>query len=255
MTVSVVGSGAGKLIGRFLMQRMATYLVVAWVLCACIAPPTLEGEGNSRVDFSGHWELDYQLSEDLREKIRLLHLMARSEAEKRASGPMMGQNNWPGPVVRGGTRPVTTTAGIVGLGQLAEMISRTTQLDIEQSESRIEVNRKDDFSLTCGFYGGPARPNEDVLGSELCGWESHQMVFIIDLPNGLLVKHRLTLSPDRLRLNIATTVRSDGISNPFTLNRVYKRFQPVPEEYECEFTLQNGKVCRRADTPQGSEIR
>ena len=35
-------------------------------------------------------------------------------------------------------------------------------------------------------------------------------------------------------MNIATTVQSSSLSQPFTLNRVYRIFVPLDDEFECE---------------------
>ncbi len=84
---------------------------------------------------------------------------------------------------------------------------------------------------------------ETPLGSEVCGWDVHQLVFRILLPEGLSIQHRMTLAEDGERINIATTVVSDQVSYPFTLNRVYNRFEPAEAGYTCTQTFSRGRVC------------
>lgn len=203
----------------------------------------LVSEANSFVDFSGSWELDYQLSDDLQDKLRQIFLMARLEAEREAARRSMGQPA--GPVLNS---PRNSYAGIIDLGRFAESISRTSILQIQQTEEFIQILREEDFSLLCGFYGGQAVPVDDLLGTELCGWDHHQLVFVTALQEGITIHHRLTMGPNRQRLNLATTVRSRQYPAPFTFNRVYQRFTPLPSEFECEITLDRGKSCRRVST-------
>lgn len=216
------------------------------LLTACAGPGPrigLESEGHAQVDFSGSWQLDYRLSEDLYEKIETLQKIAIAHAQRQ---PAPGTGRRHGPAITINNRPVNSFRAIINLGQMAEIISRTTVLEIDQTGDAIEISRKDDFPLSCSFYGGMAVPIEDALGTELCGWDRHQLVFRIDLPDGFTIHHRMTLAPEGDKLNIATTVQSRGLPQPFTLNRVYQRFVPLADEFECETTVSKGKSCRRA---------
>jgi len=210
--------------------------------CFNVQRASLESEPHPQVDFSGSWQLDYRLSEDLYAKIETLQRIAISNAQSAAASASVGHR---GPAITVNNYPVNNVRAIVSLGQMADVISRTTVLEIEQSGEEIEITRKDDFPLTCSFYGGSAVPIEDALGAELCGWDYHQLVFRIDLPDGFRIHHRLTLAPEGDKLNIATTVQSRSLPQPFTLNRVYQRFVPLPSEFECETTVSKGKSCRR----------
>ena len=225
--------------------RGASLTASVLLLAACAkAPRLLDSVSHEQVDFSGSWELDYQASDDLYEKIEMLQRMAAYRAQ-RMPPPQMGRR---GPVIMVNSRPVNSVSSIIGLGQMAELISKTTLLEIEQTNSAIEISRKDDFPLSCSFHGGAAVPIEDALGTELCGWDYHQLIFQIDLPDGFLIQHRITMAPAGDKLNIATTVQSRDLPEPFTLNRVYQRFTPLPSEFECETTVSKGKSCRRVSS-------
>ena len=191
-------------------------------------------------DFSGHWELDYGRSDNVDAKLEAMYREWRRAAERRANMERSGRQ---GPAVSMGTsgngfRPV------VALARLADNITSSQVLDIEQDEIEIEIRRENDFALTCVFSEGAPQTVVDELGAEICGWDGHQLVFYIRLPDGLDIEHRITMSELGDRLHIATRVDSSK-SAPFTLNRFYFRFDPLPEDYTCEYTLSRGNVCQR----------
>lgn len=216
------------------MKIYLSTTLLAFCLAACSqAGVQLKKQHTAAVDFSGSWEIDYQLSDNLEEKIRTLQLIARSEMQRND-----GYSQRIGPVVVTGGQPYTSLSAIVGLGQFTDDISRTEILTIEQTPSQIEVDRKDDFPLRCFF-----QPGAGMGPADRCGWDHHQLVFVSTLPDGLRIFHRMTLSEEGDRLNIATTVTSRVSRTPFTLNRVYRKFTPVEDEYDCEYTLEKGKTC------------
>jgi hypothetical protein len=59
-----------------------------WVVLAALTSAGVNAEAPNRhnVDFSGSWELDYQLSDHPREKIRYVYLQAKAQAERAAEG-------------------------------------------------------------------------------------------------------------------------------------------------------------------------
>ena len=202
--------------------------LLAILLAGCSRKPIeLAGSPTASVDFSGSWELNHKLSESIQDKTRLLVQMAEVQARARQDGVITGLPSWE-------------------LVELAEKISRATVLTIEQGKQQIEVKRGEEFPLTCTFSADMAQAAEDPLGIEICGWQGHQLVFDFRLPEHLNVTHKLTIGPGGKNLNVATTVRSRGYGQVFTLNRVYSRFVPLADEFECEYTLTRGKSCRRA---------
>ena len=116
-------------------------------------------------------------------------------------------------------------------------------MEIEQNDHKIKVKRELDFALTCQFYLGQYHTVETPLGKEICGWDQHQLIFKIILPEGLTIQHVMTVGPDRQWLNIATTVISDRVTSPFTVNRVYARYEPQDDGYSCKMTISKGRVC------------
>ena len=55
--------------------------------------------------------------------------------------------------------------------------------------------------------------------------------------------------PQGERLQIATTVFSSQVSYPFTLDKVYRRFDPSVDGITCKQTLNRGRVCTTEQSP------
>jgi hypothetical protein len=218
-------------------------LLLVVLLSACGSEPTRRASSQPAqrtpsVDFSGHWELDYSRSDDVDSKLQTMYREWRRIMEKRASGDRRGSSM--------SSVQVDMSRGfksVVALAQFADLITDSQVLDIEQSDIDIEIRRENNFALTCVFSKGEPDAVFDELGSEICGFDAHQLLFHIRMPDGLDVQHRVTMSDTRDRLHIATRVDSDKAS-PFTVNRFYYRFTPLPENYRCEYTLSKGNVCQ-----------
>jgi hypothetical protein len=216
----------------------ALNLVLLCVLMSLLLPKLVLARGGD-VDFSGSWEMDYGRSENVQQRLQQLYRGLQRQAERQARA-------------QGGDRRSPVSVGpsnnavraLVSQAKLADHITASQVLEIDQGRTDVEIQREGNFALTCNFADDDPRPQESDLGSELCGWDSHQLVFVIHLPDSTRINHRLTLAPAGDSLHIATTVKHGGAS-PFTLNRVYYRFQPMPEDYSCEYTLTRGRVCSR----------
>jgi hypothetical protein len=228
---------------RIKNHRFIPLLFSILLLCACGSQQktVLEGENTQTVDFSGSWELDYSQSDNIQAKLDSLVRDLRRQAARSQQGNM---SQGPGSaMVIGPAGTANSGASIVGLAQMSELITRSSLLEVEQSEHKIKVKREENFALTCEFHAGQYHMVETPLGSESCGWNSHQLVFKIYLPEGLSIQHVMSQGPEGQKLNIATTVVSDQVSYPFTLNRVYQRFVPGNSGYRCKMTLTRGRVC------------
>ncbi len=201
-------------------------------------------EPGHTVDFSGSWEMDYGRSDKLDDRLRSIfkELQRQAERQTRTSGSDRSSRNTTGSSSDGLS---SLLAGIIPLARLADYITTSQILEIEQSDTDIRVEREDTFTLNCNFTSETAEAVKDNSGGELCGWDEHQLVFVIALTDGTHINHRLTLAPDGQQLHIATTV-SRSSRSAFTLNRVYYRFDPLAPDYQCEFTLSRGNVCTRS---------
>jgi hypothetical protein len=213
------------------------------LLSACGSSTTVDQVSSSNpVDFAGSWEMDYGQSDNIQTKLDTLVRELRRDAERR-SRSAGGMNQAPGSGMVIGSSGANSGASIIGLAQMSELITRSPLLRIKQDDERISVKREETFALSCEFHSGDFHTVETPFGTETCGWNAHQLVFRILLPEGLSIQHVLTLGPEGERLNIATTVVSDQVSYPFTLNRVYNRFVPGNSGFRCTQTLTRGRVC------------
>lgn len=216
---------------------------VCMLLSACGSSKTVGQVSSSNpVDFAGSWEMDYGQSDNIQTKLDTLVRELRRDAERR-SRSAGGMNQAPGAGMVIGSSGANSGASIIGLAQMSELITRSPLLRIKQDDERISVKREETFALSCEFHSGDFHTVETPFGTETCGWNAHQLVFRILLPEGLSIQHVLTLGPEGERLNIATTVVSDQVSYPFTLNRVYNRFVPGNSGFRCTQTLTRGRVC------------
>jgi hypothetical protein len=202
--------------------------------------PTQYVDSSRAVNLSGSWELDYSQSDSTQEKLDLLVRDFNRQAERRAQSNMH-QGAARGMVIGGSG--ADSGSSIMGLVRLADLITQSSLLEIEQSEYKVRVGREEDSDLVCEFYPGELRKVETPFGAEMCGWKGHQLVFKLFLPGGLSVQHVMTRGATGQKLNIATTVTTDQVSFPFTLNRVYNRFVPGESGFRCEMTLTRGRVC------------
>lgn len=217
-------------------------VIVCALAAACSQQPARKSvvrETPNKVpsDFSGSWEMDHSRSDDVNQELKeLFRKMSRS-----------AQNQAPQRDSRSRSIDIGVSSGAVAstvaLARLAESITRSQVLEIEQGENAIEVTRKDDFSLTCGFQENISQLVETAFGAEWCGWDEDRMIFHVSLPDGLTISHRMTIAPDRQKIHIATTVASTAAPAPFTLSRFYNRFEPLPSEFDCEYTLSKKKAC------------
>ena len=219
-------------------------VLVSVFLSACGSPPArkpgLQGDNVRAVDFAGSWELDYGQSDNVQEKVDSLARELNREAQRRAQGGAQ-QGAAGGMLITGSG--ANSGSAIIGMVRMADLITQSPLLEITQDAHKIRVKREGDFDLTCEFYPGELHQVETPFGTELCGWNAHQLVFKLLLPDGLAIQHVMTLGAAGQKINIATTVVTDQVSFPFVLNRVYNHFEPGDSGYKCEVTLTRGTVC------------
>lgn len=183
-------------------------------------------------DFSGHWEKNYQLSDDFNTRFQLY--VADIQRGYSRSG-----------VEAGGFNPAVgvDSNAINGLARFAEELTRMPLLDITQDAKGIDVTRENDFNLRC-FYGDKAYvQSSNAFGADLCGWNAERLVFQMRLGGGLEIQHQFSLSADASELNVMTTVTSDLVSVPVVISNYYTRYTPPEENYDCQLTLTRNRVC------------
>ncbi len=193
------------------------------------------------VDLSGHWELNYGRSDQVNDRLQSLAREYRREQERQQRRTELDRRRG-GPVF--GSTPGRSFNSVLATARLADMITRSQTIEIAQQNPLVTVHREDDFSLVCDFTEAGEELVEDSLGTESCHWVGDDLVYATRLPDGLHINYRFTLAPDTEQLRIATTVNAAGVA-PFTLNKFYYRYKPLPQNFSCKFTLSRGQVCSK----------
>ena len=204
-----------------------------------VPPPQRTGELR---DFSGHWEKNFQLSDDFNTRFSLYAADIRRLIARMNQGDLEGL-----PTLRG--RGLNVNA-IGDLARFAEELTRMPLLDIEQDEASIEIERDNDFTLRCAYADLQYVSSSNAFGSDLCGWNGERLQFRMELGGGLSILHQFSLSPDASMLNVTTTVSTDDVSVPLVISNYYQRFDPPAEEYNCMLTLTRNTVCNQRGTPR-----
>lgn len=199
---------------------------------ACSTEPVQPEYAPKPVDMSGNWELDYGSSDNLQARFNgLVRNLNRQQA--RTSNGERGSVG-----VSSASRE-----SILGLAQMAELVTQTQLMEIDQDRVSIEIEREDTFTLSCDYAQGMIQREDYGVGAERCFWDGSQLVFEIRLPEGLDIVHRFSASRDGESLAVDTTLYSSRVSTPFALRRIYRRFDPLRSPYRCTETLTRGRVC------------
>jgi hypothetical protein len=205
------------------------------LLAACAANEPVPVRNADPVDLSGYWELDYGRSDNLQARYGALLRELNQTAARRAAAAERGR-----PLPPSGS---SSREAVLGLAQMAELVTASQLLEIEQSRVAIRVEREGNFSLSCDFSAGGVNSNDYGIGRERCYWDGDQLVFHIQLPEGLDIVHRLNRSVSGDSLGIATALYSSEVSAPFTVRRVFRRYVPGSSGYTCTETITRGRVC------------
>ncbi len=222
-----------------LVQLLSSLALTGLLLAGCgQSPERVPVSAQPEVNMSGAWQVDYSESENIRESYDALI----RDLQRRASRQQRGMSQGGGTLAVGGGS-ASAGASVYALARMAEIVTEPQLLDITQSDGRINIKREGSFALDCEYHSAQLDRRVSPLGSEICGWDGHQLLFQISLPEGLSIQHRFTLGPDGERIKVATTLRSSGVSQPFTLDRVYRRYDPEADGIRCTQTLTSGRVC------------
>jgi hypothetical protein len=117
-------------------------------------------EGDMPVDFSGQWARDYSRGDNFNKVLQqAYHELARRNRHSGAAVPMASDRD---------------VSNFMPLARLVELITRTDELGISQTDYEILIERRDDFSLLCAFFDGVAKPTESAFGVETCDY--HRIV-------------------------------------------------------------------------------
>lgn len=220
--------------------RLNMPLFFSALLCAMLAGCSTQEyvkptRGADPVDMSGNWELDYGRSDNMQARFDMMLREVRERTPRSSSGEA-GRG-----VVS--AAPGSSREAVLGLAQMAELITESQLLEVEQNRVSIRAKREGNFSLMCDYGPDAEQQNDYSVGSERCFWDGQQLVFQILLPDGLQIVHRLSVAESGQTLAILTALYSKRVSAPFTLRRIYRRYEPGRSEYRCTDTLTRGRVC------------
>jgi len=180
-------------------------------------------------DFSGFWARDYGRGDDINKVLQnAIYEMGKRSGRTDSAVPMATERD---------------VSRLMPLARLVELITRTDELTISQTEHEILVEREDDFSLLCAFFDGVAKPTDSAFGRETCGWDGDRLISLQEFPDGLRVIHRFQTSKDRNQLRVTTTALSDTAPMPFTVSRFFWRIEKRPGKFTCIETLSMNRVC------------
>jgi hypothetical protein len=191
-------------------------------------------------DFSGHWEKNYQLSDDFNTRFQLYVADIQRRFTRNGNLEASGV---------GASRGVSADA-INGLARFAEELTRMPLLDIVQDADGIDIEREDDFNLSCPYGDRLYVRGNNAFGNDLCGWNQQRLMFQMQLGGGLEINHQLSLSPDGSMLNVTTTVSSDQVDVPVVISNYYTRYTPPEDDFNCELTLTRNTVCSQVGERQ-----
>lgn len=218
----------------YCVSRSALLCLLGTLLLGCAQEKVRQEIAANPVDMSGNWELDYGRSDNLQARFNSMVRGLRQQSAR--SSNERGRNTV-------GSVPTSSQEKVLALAKMAELVTQSQLLEIEQNRVAIRVEREGNFSLSCDY--GPDAPiqSDYGLGSERCFWDGQQLVFQIRLPDGLDIVHRLSVAASGDTLAITTSLYASGVSDPFSLRRIYRRFTPGSNGYNCTETLTRGRVC------------
>lgn len=203
--------------------------------------PVLDLDRPLRLDFSGSWEKDFGRSDSWEDELgRMLRIRQEQAARQQA-----GLSSGTGPAVSIGNINLNRGSGgasIVDLARLAEYITRQTTMNIVQDREQIRIERRGEAPLVCTLGNSATESFDSIHGREVCGWENQQLVFVITLPEELVIQHRFSVAADGEQLQMLTSVRS-GNGAPFNLRQTFNHFDEPADSFDCVLTLSRGRVC------------
>jgi len=226
----------------------ALALLAGFLLAACASspPPKPAAVAPARTgdlrDFSGHWEKNYQLSDDFNTRFSLYaadirRLIARLNQGDIEALPTLRGRGW-------------SADAINGLARFAEELTRMPLLDIAQNDMLIEIERENDFTLRCAYDNLQFVRSNNAFGADLCGWTGERLQFQMLLGGGLNIAHQFSLSADGSMLNVTTTLSTDDVAVPLVVSNFYQRYEPPAEDYNCLLTLTRNTVCNQRGAPR-----
>ena len=137
-------------------------------------------------ELGGYWEVDYARSDTVQTQVNASfrevqrEIRRRQEAVERGASPQ--------------GMPLGDLDTLIALAKMAELVTDSDLLEIEQDPHILRVERANNFALSCDL--GEALVVHSLLGAERCWWDGQQWHFSVRLPDGLSIEHRFSVSED-----------------------------------------------------------
>ena len=216
-----------------MMFRTGAFAVL--ILCGVLSGPMASAASADRVDFSGSWQLDKNLSEDP------LAEMGDAMEERRRAMEMAGEQGGLGGGMAGGG---TGTGGGMGSGRvpvddtlerermerrLDELGKRLQEMSVTHEDDKLTVRYADGHERIL-FTDGKKHYRESGIGDleTRTKWKGNREIVVkATLEDGRKITETWELGPDGGSLHVKTSMKGRGGEPSFDFKRVYK---PAPPE-------------------------
>lgn len=212
-------------------------------LIGCVSESTpVSSSSRPMSDLSGQWEVDYAKSDSIQTQINARFREVQREMRRRQDAMERG--------VSYQGQPVGDVDTLIALAKMAELVTESSVLDIEQNSRWLRIEREDSFALSCQLQG-EVEPVSSLLGGEQCWWDGHQWHFLVQLPDGLMIEHRFVISEDNEALAQRTVMGMAGSATRLEVVRIFSRYDATSRGYRCTETLSKGRVCTTEAVDRG----
>lgn len=200
----------------------------------CANEPPIEMPVHDPVaELGGHWEVDYARSDTVQTQINASFREVQREIRRRQEAVERG--------VSPQGMPLGDFDTLIALAKMAELVTDSDVLEIEQDPHILRVERANNFALSCDL--DEAQVVHSLLGAERCWWDGRQWYFLVRLPDGLSIEHRFSVSKDSRSLAQRTVLAAPGVNRDLEVVRIYSRYDPSTRGFRCTETLSRGRVC------------
>lgn len=186
------------------------------------SPPTPVVKPQSRPDFSGHWTLDTEASDDPQERIKQAMKQARSGGQAMQGGGMGGKRQGRGSQEGMGGRsemPFDDRAALVATAKTLDITHEDPMLLIVDENDRHQRLFTDFRGISVSASGG-AQPQAAVAG-----WESDVLVVESRMNHGSKLVQQYRIDAETGRLMISSAVELPNLQEA-TFHLVYTRLTP-----------------------------
>ena len=234
---------AGSAVSGVAAWRRLLLPVYLVTLLGCVSESaTVTSSARPMSDLSGQWQVDYAKSDSIQTQINARFREVQREMRRRQDAIERG--------VSYQAQQVGDVDTLIALAKMAELMTESSILDIEQDTRWLRIERENSFALTCQLKG-EAEPVLSLLGAEQCWWDGQQWHFLVQLPDGLMIEHRFVISEGNEALAQRTVMGMAGTATRLEVVRIFSRSDATSRGYRCTETLSRGRVCTTEAAERG----